>query len=427
MRRILHYCAVAALLAGSMLQAAAAQTSSKGAPSRRLVDEHAKTRIDSVLRQFVTKGDLAGASALIFEQGKEVYFNAFGMADKAASRALRRDAIVQIYSMTKPITGVALMQLFEQGKFKLDDPLSKYAPEFANMMVYTGADSSGKPVLVPAKRAITIRDITRHTAGFATGAEPGVNQLLRAADPGNRNNTLAQMATKLATVPLWFHPGEKWSYGPSVDVQAYLVERLSGQPFPEYLREHILGPLRMNETRYVVPESDRDRFAAMFQRSDSGVLTQQPNAAAHAFNTRAWPMTPGSFGLTATIDDYSRFARMLLNGGELDGVRILKPETVRLMATSHLDDSITDRSWLPSKGSVGFGIDFAVRTRVPANAQENWGTVGEYFWDGAASTLFWVDPVNKLTAVLFVQLMPFDRVGLHRSFRDAVYGARVAK
>ena len=157
-------------------------------------------------------------------------------------------------------------------------------------------------------------------------------------------------------------------------------------------------------------------------RTDDGVLTRAPDSVAFSFNTHHWALTPGSYGLTSTLDDYMRFARMLLNGGELDGVRILKPETVRLMATSHLADTITQRSWLPSKGQVGFGIDFAVRLRPPASAEENSGVVGEFFWDGAASTLFWVDPANQLAAVLFVQLMPFDRVHLHKRFRDAIYG-----
>ena len=175
------------------------------------------------------------------------------------------------------------------------------------------------------------------------------------------------MAQKLGTVPLWFQPEAKWEYGPSVDVQAFLVERLSGQPYEQYVRQHVLDPLRMRETRYFVPESDRGRLAAMYNRSDAGVLTRAPDSTAFAFNTRHWPLTPGSYGLTSTLDDYMRFARMLLNGGELDGVRILKPETVRLMATSHLSDTITSRSWLPSKGQVGFGIDFAVRLRPPAS------------------------------------------------------------
>jgi CubicO group peptidase (beta-lactamase class C family) len=327
--------------------------------------------------------------------------------------------------MTKPITGVALMTLYEQGKFQLDDPVSKYAPELANVRVYAGADASGTPILVQPRRPMTIRDLTRHTAGFATGeGDPGVGPLWKAADPMNRSNTLTQMAERLGKVPLWFHPGERWAYGPSVDVQAFLVERISGQPFSQYVEQHVLSPLRMRETRYFVPESDRGRFAALYQQSDSGVLTRVRDESARAFNTNHWPLTPGGYGLTSTLDDYMRFARMLVNGGELDGVRILRPETVRLMATSHLSDSVTNRSWLPSKGQVGFGIDFAVRVRPPASAAENNGVVGEFFWDGAASTLFWVDPVNQLTAVLFVQLVPF-RGSLHKSFRDAVYGPYV--
>jgi CubicO group peptidase (beta-lactamase class C family) len=289
--------------------------------------------------------------------------------------------------------------------------------------VYAGKDSAGAPILAPPHRPMTIRDLTRHTAGFATGADnPGVGPLLAAANPLSRSNTLTRMAERLGRVPLWFQPGERWAYGPSVDVQALLVERLSGQPFERYVREHVLDPLHMRETRYFVPEADRSRLAGFYQRSGSGELSRQPDSIAFSFNTNHWPLTPGSYGLTSTLDDYMRFARMLVNGGELDGVRILRPETVRLMATNQLSDSVTERSWLPSKGQVGFGIDFAVRVRPPASAAENGGVIGEFFWDGAASTLFWVDPVNQLTAVLFVQLVPFDGIGLHKGFRDAVYG-----
>ncbi len=416
-----------AVAATFLVGGCATSGTSSGSPAsgaqRTIIDATAKARIDSTLRAFPASGAVSGVSALIWEKGHEVYYNGFGLADREAARPMSRNTIVQIFSMTKPITGVALMTLYEQGKFQLDEPLAKYAPEFANMKVYAGADAAGKPILVEPHRQITIRDITRHTAGFATGADnPGVGPLLRAADPMNRNNTLAQMAEKLGKVPLWFHPGEKWEYGPSVDVQAFLVERLSGQKFDAYVQEHVFNPLRMHETRYFVPETDRGRLAAMYQRSDDGALTRQPDRNAFAFNTNHWALTPGSYGFTSTVDDYMRLARMLVNGGELDGARVLKAETVRLMSTSHLADSVTSRSWLPSKGRVGFGIDFAVRTRPPANAAENNGTVGEFFWDGAASTLFWVDPVNQLTAVLFVQEMPFDKIKLHKSFRDAVYG-----
>ena len=395
----------------------------QGASDQQIVTAATRARIDSTLRHFVDVGNVAGVEALVWEKGHEAYYNAFGFADREAKRAMRRDAIVQIYSMTKPIAGVALMTLYEQGKFQLDDAVSKYVPEFANLRVYAGADSSGSPILVPPHRAMTIRDLTRHTAGLATSPDnPGVGPFFARADPLNRNNTLTQEAERFATVPLWYHPGEKWEYSFAVDIQALIVERLSGQPFDRYLQDHVLAPLRMRETRYVVPPSDLPRFAAMYWRGDSGGLTHVPDDSAHAFNLKRYPLTPGTFGLTSTVDDYMRFARMLLGGGSLDGARVLGPETVRLMATSHLSDSITSRSWLPSKGQVGFGIDFAVRVRPPANAAENNGVVGEFFWDGLASTLFWVDPKNDLAAVLFVQLMPFDPVHLHKSFRDAVYG-----
>lgn len=394
----------------------------------RIITDAAKSRLDSALAEMVESRMVAGASALIFEQGQEVYFNTAGFADREAQVTMDRNTIAIIYSMTKPVTGVALMTLFEKGAFQLDDPLEKYAPEFANMQVFAGMDSlTGEIKLEPLARQITIRDITRHTAGFATNPnQPGLGDLLKAADPGNPNNTLTQMAEKMGQVPLMFQPGTQWAYGPSVDVQAFLVERISGKPYGEYVREHVLDPLGMSETRYFVPESDRDRMSAMYRKGEDGSLSQVPDSLAHGFNTKEWPLTPGGFGLTSTVDDYMKFAQMLVNGGTFNGVTILKPETVQLMATNHLDESITERMWLPSKGLVGFGIDFAVRLREPASAEENMGVVGEYFWDGAASTLFWVDPQNKLTAVLFVQIMPFAGQ-VHKKFRDAVYGPYVEK
>ena len=388
-----------------------------GPKNRIIIDKSAKARIDSTLKSFVDAGSIAGVSALIFEKNKEVYYNAFGYANRETKTPMDRNTIVRIYSMTKPITGVALMTLYEKGLFQLDDPLSKYLPEFANMKVYKGVDASGNLVLEPANRPITVRDITRHTAGFAVGTElPGLKELVQKTDPLNPNNSLAEMAKKLASLPLAFQPGTQWAYGISVDVQAYLVERLSGKPFDQYVKEKILEPLGMNHTRYVVPEGERKNFAALYH-SDNGQLT----ASDDKFNLQNWPLKPGGFGLTSTLDDYMTFARMLLKKGTLGKTTILKPETIKLMSTSHLSDTITKRMWLPSKGQVGFGIDFAVRTRPPASKDENNGEVGEFFWDGAASTLFWVDPVNDLTAVMFVQIMPFYGK-LHKGFRDAVYG-----
>ncbi|MDX2305009.1 MAG: serine hydrolase domain-containing protein [Microscillaceae bacterium] len=392
-----------------------------------IIDKTAKARIDSTLKSLVDEGSIAGVSALIFEKDKEVYFNAFGYADREAKIPMKRNTIVNIFSMTKPITGVALMKLYEKGAFQLDDPVSKYAPEFANTQVYAGLDASGKPRFEAQKRAMTIRDLTRHTSGlpYDTGIS-SLDSLIREKNPLNSENTLTQMAEKLGSLFLFAQPGEKWIYGVSVDVQALLVERISGKSYDEYLKSEIFEPLGMKETRYVVPQSDFKRWAASYRKDKDGKLTRVPDEEAHAFGSKKWALNPGGHGLTSTVDDYMRFARMLVNQGTLGNATLLKPETVKLMATDQLDESITNRMWLPSKGQVGFGIDFAVRVRPPASAEENNGVVGEFFWDGAASTLFWVDPVNELTAVLFVQIFPFDGK-LHKKFRDAVYGAYRSK
>jgi CubicO group peptidase (beta-lactamase class C family) len=389
-----------------------------------IIDASVKTRIDSTLKSFIDSGKTAGVSALVFEKGKEVYFNAFGYADREAKLPMDRNTIVQIFSMTKPITGVALMTLYEQGRFQLDDSLAKYCPEFANMKVFKGLDAKGNPVLEPAKRPITVRDITRHTAGFATGTQiPGLRELVGKANVMDFTQPLSVMAKRLASLPLAFHPGDEWSYGISVDVQAYLVEKLSGKPFDQYLQETIFTPLQMTSTAFLIPEANRSRFAVPYNRNDStGVLTRLPDSSRLFLNTKEHALKPGGFGLASTLDDYMKFAQMLVNKGKSGNVQILKPETVELMATNHLSDTVTKRMWLPGKGRVGFGIDFAVRTQPPANKEENHGIVGEFFWDGAASTLFWVDPKNELTAVLFTQLLPFDKVKLHKRFRDAIYG-----
>jgi CubicO group peptidase (beta-lactamase class C family) len=388
-----------------------------------VINEAARARIDSVLKSMVDTGRVAGVSALIFEKNKEVYFNAYGFSDREAKTPMDRKTIVRIFSMTKPITGTALMKLYEEGKFSLDDPLSKYLPEFSNLNVFKGYDAKGKMILEKPNRDVTIRDITRHTAGFITNlpdTTTELGKLVKKADVMNLENNLHQMGQKLGSLPLTFHPGEQWAYGPSVDVQALLVERLSRKPFDQYVEEIVLGPLSMRSTHYVVDANDMKNFAAVYRREGKR-LDRVPDADANKFNTKKWPLTPGGWGLTSTVDDYMRFARMLVNKGTFDGVTILKPETITLMSTNQLPDSVTERMWLPGKGQVGFGIDFAVRTNPPKSADENNGAVGEFFWDGAASTLFWVDPTNSITAVLFVQVFPFDGK-LHKKFRDAVYG-----
>ena len=380
--------------------------------------------IDSALKSLVDSKQIVGVSALIYERGQEAYFGAFGLADRENNKPFARDTVVQIFSMTKPVTGVALMQLYERGKFELDAPLAVYAPEFAEMQVYAGVDASGQPKYEAPKRPITVRDILRHTAGFnGDGAPEAVTALYRQADPRNRNNALPEVIARMARVPLAYQPGTKWSYSDAVDVQAYLVQKISGVPFDEYLKLHIFRPLGMSSTRHTILPTDPDhpQLAALYTRNDDGTFTRQSDEEAYGYNGAAWPYKSGSAGLVSTLDDYMKFARMLLGGGKLGRARILKPETVRLMATDAMPKEITDKSWLPSKGTVGFGIDFAVRVAPPKDALESSGAVGEFFWDGAASTLFWVDPKNDIAAVLFTQMRPFDRVHLHKAFRDAVY------
>ena len=409
--------ALALMPVTAMLSVTAAQAQT--APATTLVIN--KKRIDAALAAMIADGRAAGTSALIWQDGREVYFGTAGMADREAKRPMRRDTIAQIYSMTKPVTGVALMQLWEQGKFRLDDPLATYLPEYADMRVYAGKDAAGQPRYVAAERPITVRDILRHTAGFAYGAGPTpAHDAYVAAEPLALTIPLAEASKRLARVPLLYQPGTQWEYSIAVDVQAALVERLSGEPFADYVRAHIFEPLKMHETGWRQPDARLPRFAAMNVKQD-GKLVQRPAADAQALNFRDHALTPGGFGLASTLDDYARFARMLLNKGELDGARILKPSTVKLMATDQLDPMIKERAWLPGKGAVGFGFDFAVRKSPPQTPQESRGAVGEFFWDGMASTLFWVDPANKLTAVFFVQTIPYDGT-LHRDFRAAVYG-----
>src|SRR3569833_317890 len=381
-----------------------------------------KARIDAALSGIISSNALVGVSALVYQDGHEAYFGAFGKADRESARPMSRNTLVQIFSMTKPVTGVALMSLYEEGKFNLDDPLSKYAPEFADMKVYAGIDPRGEIIYEPVHRPINVRDITRHTAGFYYGDDhSSVGEIYRAGDPSNKRNTLAEEARILGSLPLLVQPGSQWRYGPSVYVQALLVERLSGMPFDKYMQKKLFEPLGMKNTRYVLQAKDKERLAAVYDWHADGSLTRVPDAQAFEFNSRDWPLKPGSFGLVSTLDDYMRFARMLQNGGELEGERILKAETIKLMSTDQLPPNVVDKGFLPSKGQVGFGIDFAVRIRPPADAQEASGAVGEFFWDGAKVTLFWVDPQNKITAVLFTQYAPFGKVPLHKVFRDAVY------
>jgi CubicO group peptidase (beta-lactamase class C family) len=387
-------------------------------------------RIESTLAGMVQRGEVVGVSALVFEKGKEAYFGAFGMADREANegkgRPMARDTLAVIYSMTKPVTAVALLQLQEQGKLQMDDPIEKYLPEFGKLRVWAGGTAE-QPITVSLDRSITIRDLGRNTAGFAVGGDLPEGLKTLADDTWRHlgwHTSLRGIARAAASLPLVHQPGARWRYDITTNIQARIVEKVSGQAYDAYLAEHIFKPLGMKSTRYVVADGDADlgKLAATYVRQPGGQLLRQPDTQAHAFNRKDWAQKPGASGLVSTLDDYAQFALMLLNEGVgPNGSRILKPETVRLMATNVLPATVTERQWLPGKGNTGFGVNVGVRVGPPLHRDDVSGAPGEFFWDGAANTLFWVDPKHQIVTVLFSQFFPAGDERLNKAIRNAVY------
>ena len=323
------------LLAFPVLLFSCGQGSNHARRTGPVVDSDAIQRLNVTLQSFVDDSLVVGVSALIYEKGEEVYFKALGYADREAGTPMDRNSIVTIYSMTEPITGVTLMSLYDEGKFKLDDRLPDYLPEYRGMEVCVGTDETGDMVLTRADREISIRDITRHTAGFSQREDLGLHVLHWQADLFALENTLLEMSRGLSEIPLGFQPGSRWEYGASVDVQARLIEQLMEKPFDEVMRERVLDPLGMAETGYFIPEEKRGRVAALYNRNRKGQLKRVPDEI-HSINYREWPMKPGGWGLKSTIDDYMSFAQMLVNEGTYKGAKVLDPKTVQLMATNHL-------------------------------------------------------------------------------------------
>lgn len=391
--------------------AAVAATASPGGTSRSAGTPwsgFSPRRIERMLRGAVADGRAAGVSAVVWQGGAERYFGAFGLADVEARRPMARDTLARIWSMTKPVASVALMRLWDAGRFRLDDPIARYLPEFKSMRVHAD-DGRGER---PAARPILVRDVLRHTSGLTYAMEDGpADHAFRAANPLETAPDLAAFSRAVAALPLRHEPGTAWHYGTSTDIVARLVEVLGDEPFDAHVRRHILRPLGMQETDWTQPEALKHRMAATYRLPDGGPPQREPDMP--------FTFASGGAGLIGPIDDYLRFARMLLGEGELDGVRVLRPATVKLMLVDHLDPAISPRHFLKSPG-LGFGLGGSVRI-APTTADEPPGAVGEFSWGGAASTLFWVDPANRLAVVFFAQKFPFDEA-LHRDVRRAVYG-----
>lgn len=356
-------------------------------------------RLSQGMKTIVDEGRLSGVVTMVARKGKVVHFEATGKASVESGAPMRKDSIFRIYSMSKPITGVALMQLFEQGKWQLNDPVAKHIPEFAGLKVYSGADAEGKPILKDQVRPMTMRDLMSHTAGFTYGffSNTAVDQLQRQADVLNIDITLDEMIKRVAQLPLNSQPGAQWQYSIAVDIQGYVVQKLSGMPFEDYLDQHIFKPLGMVDTAFYVPKEKAHRLAEVYTYDKNGKLTPVVGGFNHDF-TKKPALASGGGGLVSTISDYMRFCQMLLNGGELNGVRILSPRTVELMRTNVLPNGMA----ILTPGSQ-FGLDFAV-VMDPVAAGGYYGK-GTYWWGGAAGTWFWIDPVNELIMIGMIQQM----------------------
>jgi CubicO group peptidase (beta-lactamase class C family) len=361
----------------------------------------------------VERRRVPGGVALIARRGRIGYFESFGQRSVATGAPMTNDAIFRIYSMTKPITSVAAMMLWEEGRFLLSDPIAKYLPDLDKLHV--AVERGTELELVPLERPITIQDLLRHTSGITyefRGPGP-VQKMYMAAKVYSRSQSSADQVATLGRLPLLQQPGTRWEYGRSTDVVGRLVEVLSGQRLSAFFERHILGPLGMVDTAFHVPERHHARLAEAFANDpDSGGVVQ-------LLEVRSAPnFESGGGGLVSTAGDYARFLQMLLNGGRLDDQRLLSRKTVELMTSDHLGP-ITGASDLLLPGH-GFGLGFAVR--LQAGIASVPGSVGQYFWGGLAGTTFWVDPKEQLFAVLLIQA-PGQRDYFRTLFRDLVYSA----
>ncbi len=377
-------------------------------PEREGFSADRLARITEITQSYVDEGKLAGVITMVARRGRIVHFEAVGNKGVDDKRPLAKDDLFRIYSMTKPITAVAAMQLYEQGGFHLSDPVSKYVPELKGLQVLN--DDGG---LEPVEREMTMQQLLTHTTGLSYGFDPQNDPVDKAYVGATlwASKDLDDFAARLGELPLKFHPGDKWHYSVAVDVTGLVVQRISGQPFDEYLAEHIFTPLQMVDTSFSVPEDKMDRFLPNhFINPETGALTTIPAGPGGAMSDyQNVTLFSGGGGLVSTTMDYMRFAEAMRNGGELDGQRILSPKTVSYMAQNHLPASISSggNGEQPTLGSplrgFGFGLGFGLVTDPAAGGVM--GSAGEFNWGGAAGTVFWIDPVEEITVVGMIQLM----------------------
>ncbi|HVX67219.1 MAG TPA: serine hydrolase domain-containing protein [Bryobacteraceae bacterium] len=360
-------------------------------------------RLHRTFEQLTTEGKRAGAVTMIVRDGKIADWHAYGYRDLGAKLPMEKDSIFHIWSMTKSVTSVAAMVLIEEGKLALEDKVETYIPEFKDVQVFRGG-TAGEPVLGKPSRPMTIKHLLTHTSGLQYGWEEGpIPEFYKRAKVFEAG-TLKEFAGKAAHLPLAFDPGDQYQYGISIDVLGYVVEVVSGMPFDRFVKTRILEPLKMRDTWFVVPPDQRGRLARTYTTKD-GKLVEQ---AREKFEDTAVPF--GGMGLYSTIGDYARFAQALLNGGQLDGVRILSRKTVELMMANHLNHMA--RPTTGGSDAEGFGLGGSVRIDLAKG--NSLGSVGEFGWGGAASTYYRIDPKERSVVLLFMQYMPYDSATLAR-------------
>jgi CubicO group peptidase (beta-lactamase class C family) len=403
-----------ALAAGSVNAAElpSASPESVGMSSERL------GRLDAVTHGWVDEGRIAGVVTLVARRGQIVHQDAYGMADIENARPMTEDTFFRLFSMTKPVTSVALLTLYEEGKFQLSDPLAEHLPEFADVKVFAGTDENGEMVLEDPVRAPTVTDVFRHTAGFSYGFGPEpVQALYRRADLYG-SQSLAELVDSLAEIPLIYQPGTQWVYSFSHDVQARLVEVLSGKSFESYVTERIFEPLGMREVVFGLPQNLAQRFANTYSPSEDGDLEASDTPEDTSYDTPAF----GGTSLAGPVMDYARFAQMLANSGELDGVRILSPKTVDLMDSNHLPEGV-HRGGPGGSVARGEGYGLGVRVVTDSAAAENLTSAGTFGWSGAAGTHFFVDRKEELIALFMIQRQGPGGFGMSDEFETMVYQA----
>ncbi len=375
-------------------------------------------RLSVVLEEYATAGRLSGGVVLVKRNGDDVFYEAFGMRDLESADTMRVDALFRIASQTKAIIAVAVMMLQEEGKLLISDPVGKYLPEFMNTTVY----EDGQVVL--ARRPITIRDLLTHTAGIGYGWGPVASNWQEAGIQGwyfaDRDEPIRETVRRMASLPFEAHPGERYVYGYANDILGAMIEEVSGQPLDEFLQLHIFDPLKMTDTFFFVPEEKVDRLATVYSSIGDGGIERAPDegtmvSQGHYVDGPRKSFSGGA-GLVSTARDYGRFLQMMLNGGELDGKRILSPRTVELMTVNHLDD-------IDFRVGRGLGLGFEVLTDMGLRGTP--GAAGDFGWGGAYHSTYWASPQDELVVVFFTQLIPATGMDIHGKLRTLIYQAMV--